>query len=251
MALTFFWRCEGTTFDGTHDYSAGDTTATGVNSGALSTTIKRVGTSSVVAPASFAGGMTFTLANNGIFNGTLAAPSNLVTSFGFSVYWDTSLYTATGTAIGLKFQGTLSNDQIQVQTVTGGTNLALRLSNNTNGAITLTTTGAVVTADAWWGVVCRLNYATNSRKIEIYNAANTLVDSIEDTSTALANYVPIDIKAVAGLVIAQRSASHTQNTYFDNFFIANTYNEPIQSYLDIASYQQYGSAAGITMRWTL
>ena len=239
MALTFFWRCEGTTLDGTDDYTLGDSTASLINSGAIEAAAARVGTNGLTAPASAAGGGGFNLADNGIFPGTLASPSDLVCSFAFSMKWDTAVASASGTSAGFKFQGTAANDYIQVLTTNPGSNLTLGLRNATNGLLSLTTTGSAITADNWFGVVCRLNFATDDRKIEIYNAAGTLVDSAEDTSTDLASYVPADIKTTAGMILGQHSGTHAQATYFDNFIISDAYDAPLQNNLTITSATEY------------
>lgn len=248
MSLTFFWRAEGTTLDGTHDFTLGDTTASMINSGSISATAARIGSNGVLAPATFAGGAGFNLANDGIFPGTLSSPSDLVCAFGFSFYWATSVFASAGSVVGFKFQGTATNDHIQVLSTSGGANLTLRIRNSVNGFVDLTTSGGAITANAWFAVVCRVNFATNSRKIEIYNASGTLVDSAVDTSTSLSSYVPIDIKPTAGLILGQKPASHTNDAYFDNFFIADTYNEPIESNLTITSYTNYST--GTTPSWT-
>ena len=51
MALTFFWRCESTTFSGTDDYSAGDDTPTSTGAPAISSTQAFVGTNSIFVDA--------------------------------------------------------------------------------------------------------------------------------------------------------------------------------------------------------
>lgn len=245
MSATFFWRCEGTTLDGTDDFSLGDTTASLINSGSISATAVRVGTNGLLAPATFAGGAAFNLANSGIFNGTLTAPSDLVTSFAFSFKWVTSIYGTAGSVIGFKFQGTAANDHLQVQSTTGGTDLTLRSRNATNGSADLTTAGGVLVADAWYGCVCRVDYANDKRSIEIYNASGTLVDSASDTSTDLSANVPADIKTTAGLVLGQKPASHGNDAYFDNFMISTVYDAPLQNNLTIASYTSYSESTTV------
>lgn len=239
MSATLIWRCEGTTLDGTDDYTLGDSTASLINSGVIEAAAARVGTNGLTAPASFAGGATFNLANNGIFPGTLASPADLVCSFAFSMKWATAVAATSGASVGLKFQGTVANDYIQVLTTNPGSNLTLGLRNATNGLLSLTTSGGTITADAWFGVVCRLNFATDSRKIEIYDASGVLVDSAVDTATDLASYVPADIKATAGLILGQHPGAHAQATYFDNFLISTDYNAPLQNNLVITSATQY------------
>jgi hypothetical protein len=111
MALTFFWRCEGTTLDGTHDYSAGGTTATGSSSAAINATAARVGTNGVQAPTA---SDYYSLSATGIYGTTGAAAF--------------SLYVAGGTwvadAVPFLLDGTggagSSNDRVRVTTVTGG-----------------------------------------------------------------------------------------------------------------------------------
>jgi hypothetical protein len=239
MALTFFWRCEGATLDGTDDHSAGDTTATLVTGGAISAAAVRIGTNGLLRPASQVGGANFD--SDSIFPGTIAAPSDTVGAMGFSFYNVTAVPAASGDLYGATFVGTTATNKINIQTGSGG-NMRLVIGSATSGSLTLTTTGGAITANNWFGVVARWNIAADDRRIEIYNSSGTLVDSIEDLTTDLAANCPEEIKSVAGWSCGKCVAGNTNDIYFDNFFVGNTYDEPIQNKLTITSYTEYAPA---------
>lgn len=240
MALTFFHRCEAEN-QGTGDYSAGDTTGSLTNGGLITTAAKRVGTYGVEAPTGFAGGLSFT-SPGGMWPSN-TDPANSVGAFGLSFYQPTTLKLATTNVVfGFRCRNALSTKYIQLGYGGNGTNgeknLSLYLVGT--GSVTITTTGNQLTAGAWWGVVCRFDYPGDRLALEIYNASGTLVDSV--TSTAdLSGVVMDDISLVS---FGQHQSGTVESTYFDNVFIGDSYDEPIQNNFTIEAYADYVSSVG-------
>jgi hypothetical protein len=229
MALLFFWRCEGTTLDGTHDYSAGDTTAT-LNSGALiNADAARIGTNGLDIP---------TASDNARFDAaSIIAPA--VGSLALSVRFTTF---ASGRSVAWAF-GTNTLDQILLET-TGtddatGRELRIRYRSTTGGAenVVLATTAADLALATWYGVVIRWDATANLLKLEIYNDDGSLRTEVSSTSA---------ISPPADLVSMWwgESGAGAIDLHLDNLFIADTYEEPLEDFLDITSYTEYGAAGG-------
>lgn len=227
MALTFFWRCEGTTLDGTHDYSAGGTTATGFSSVAINSTAVRVGTNGIQAPSA---SDYYSISATGIYGTTGSAAFSLYVAGG----------TWTADAVPFMMDGTggagSANDRIRVTTVTGG-NLSLQLGRNGWGSQTITTTGGACSVGNWYGVVIRWSATNADYRLEIYNSSGTLIDSVENLS-ADSSLFP-QTANIDTLLVGELWGT-TLNNYIDNVFVANAYDEALQSNLTITSYTGYG-----------
>lgn len=235
MAITFFWRCEGTTLDGTHDYSAGDTTATASNS-TISATAARLGTNGVLSPGAFLSNMQFSPAS---IIANYDNPAALVGSVGFSVYFVTAVQ-GNQLTLGFRASGASTNDAIAVETATSA-EMTLVIRDDTGNVSRITTTAANMAAGTWYGVVARWDIANDKRAIEIYDAAGALIDSNEDLATDLSTYVPDS--NVATVVLAYKVASNANDVYFDTFVISDTYDEVTAAMLDYTSYTQFTSIA--------
>src|SRR5688500_7419965 len=109
MALNFFWRCEGTTLDGTHDFSAGDTTATATNTPAISATAAKIGSNGALFDS---GSDRYAFTPTSIISTTAGA-------VGFWLQFPTA-FPASGGAYVFYSQGTNSNDYIRIETLSGG-----------------------------------------------------------------------------------------------------------------------------------
>ena len=120
MALTFYWRCEGTTLDGTHDYSAGATTMTAIGGGeSISATAAKIGSNGVLntdgADYYYCSPASIVTANEGSFGWWLQWPSALpanTTFAGISV--EQNSYTTTDNVICPRVACQLVHNPLQV-----------------------------------------------------------------------------------------------------------------------------------------
>jgi len=223
--LTFFWRCEGTTLDGTHDYSAGDTTATLDSGTTISSAQPMVGTNSL-ALSGTSDSAIFAINSNDLISpsagaigfwvriGTQSAGAELFSAWNLStpsnnirVFMDAS------DASQLKFQYRSSaGDNNQVGTTIG------------------------LTTGTWYFIVARWHYANSDIRLEIYDDTGTLLQYVEDLSSGFVAGGPAGLDT---LQIGTNTGANIGTTYFDNVFIADTYNAPLQHFSTITSYTQY------------
>lgn len=231
MALKFFWRCEGTTLDGTHDFTAGDNAATLSSTAAINTDAARIGTNGLDIPSSN-DAAEFTISSNDLIStaGGSAAFSFRVTTWGNGAV----IFTAVGTA---------GNDHIRVEL---GTTDELIFRHRVSGTsnLTLTTTAANIATGTWYSVVIRWDPSAEDRRIEVYDDAGSLIQAVEDTTTAFGpqtDLIALRIGETAGVAC---------DVHIDNVFIADTYAEALEDFLHITSYTEYGVAAGGEVSWT-
>jgi hypothetical protein len=131
--------------------------------------------------------------------------------------------------------GTAGGDAIFVA-MTGTDELIM--AHKVNGAynVNVSTTAANLTTGVWYGVVARWDTVANVFRVEVYDALGALIQGVENTAQNLAmqaDTTTIQIGTIdAGAVCS-----------FDNIFIANDYDEPLEDFLTITSYTAYGAAA--------
>jgi len=231
--ITFFWTCESTTFDA-DDYSVGDDTPTVTASASISSTQARAGTNSVKVPL-VGSYYWFTEADD---IGVVAEGS-----IGFSVYGTADLADLQGIWCGL-FDGDTPNTRIRVSMPTADGNVAFDIGENGEGNTQVITTGAPVSAGAWFGIVFRWHESNQDMRLEVYNAAGTLVDSAENLSVGATSWptdTPID-----RLFVGDIGGADNADFYVDNVFASSNYNEPLQDFLGIASISEYGTGVVAT-----
>ncbi len=226
MALKFFWRFEGTTLDGTHDFTGGDSTATTNGSASLSATAARVGTNGGLFPAS--GGHQFR------FDTSTGIVDRLLGAVGFSFRVTTA---PSGVQGILNISGSAGNNYV-FEVVAGEMRVTTNLEGT--GESSLITTAAGITTNLWYGILYRWDHVGNRRTIEVYNASNALIDSIVDNT---AFTVPADLAASDGMRIGNTDGNDAV-CHFDNLFIGDTYAEPIESNFTITSYTGYSGGGG-------
>lgn len=234
MALTFFWRYENSlTLDGTHDYSAGDTTALANSSAAFDSGIAFVGTYAGDYPT-----------NNDYHYFDSASIIDVTTgydfSFGFAFYIEA--WTAGGTLFHLVDSGTASNQAKLVMAGTSGSgNLQLLVERAGSASDSITLTGNNIALDTWYFAIARVDHNNTTLRIELYSAAGSLLDSVEDLAVT-AGAFPLVIDTMrTGLIVAAGA-----NAHMDNLFVADAYAEPIEDNHDITSYTEYGGAPADT-----
>lgn len=220
MALTFFWRCETETLDGTHDYSAGDTTAAPTSLVELSASAARVGSLGINTPSSED---YYTFDSASIFS----------TSQGALGFWFNA-QTWLDAAHLVWFYGTSPNDNLRIETA--NTNEILgRINRNGIGTKLIVTTDADLSTGTWYFIIARWHTANNDFRIEIYNNDLSLRTSIEDLTTSQSGWTDI---TTFGVGTTNAGNLH----YIDNIFIADSYSEPIENFMTITSYTAYGSS---------
>jgi hypothetical protein len=238
MALRFFWRCESTTLDGTDDYSASDTTATANGAVSLDAGASRVGTNGILVGG---GGQHYRFDNTTIGN-------DLTTEGSMAFSYRVTANPAGLADFGVILRGAGSNDYFKTRIVnsyTGdaGTVRFVTRSSDTGGAeVSLNpSSGANALADAtWYGVVVRWDQVNSLRRLEVYDSAGALIEAVENTSAFVA---PISFTSSTGIRIGEDSG-FAVTAHIDNVFIADAYDEPLEDYLDITSYTEYGGGGG-------
>ena len=234
MALKFFCRCEGSTLDGTHDYSAGDTTWA-LSNASFTNTAPKVGTNSLAITAN-SGNAQLDISSQDLIAGAQGA-----VGFWFRVgTWQNggSLFNASNSSA--------PNDNIRVY-MTGTDELVFGYRQNGGSNFLVTTDGANIALDTWYFVVGRWHFANDIQSIEIYTAdtgAAVYTNNVPNApfdGTAVTSYDNLTIGNIG---------SNISQAYFDNIFIADTYDEAIEDYRVITSYTEYGvsgSVAGSVM----
>lgn len=225
MALTFFWRCEGTTLDGTHDYSAGDTTATATGAVTIDAAGAKLGSNGIV---------TVNATDYYTFDSASIADIDQG-AIGFWIQWKTAK-PAAGLVTGFSIRDAATGFQA-LQLQTSGTDELRFQIRNSGGTLNLITGAANLAIDTWYFVICRWHLSSDKRAIEVYNSAGALVDSNEDLATDLSTYVP---SAVDSIQLGNRS-SDTNPMWMDSVMIGSTYAEPLEDYLAYTSYTQTNS----------
>lgn len=231
MALKFFWRCEGTTLDGTHDFTAGDNTATLNSAAVINTDAVRVGTNGLDCPTSNDHAK-FVVSSGDIIHSTTGsfALSFRITTFTAGAW----LFTALNTGASTNF---IQFDMVGTDDATGR-ELRFQIRQAGNPAHSITTTGADLAEGTWYAAVCRYDQTANDIGIEVYNSDGSLRTSIYDTTTSF--LVPTGINE---LRIGEGGGTAVDE-HIDNVFCADAYAEPLEDFLDITSYTAYGASGG-------
>lgn len=238
MALTFFWRCEDTTLDGTNDFTASDNTATANSTPSISATAAKVGSNGILIDSSS--------------DGYRFAPTSLIDRLVGSVamwFQFPVTFVASGQTFFLSRGNASANDFIAIGGGTGGDEVRLSISNASTTVVNLETSGASLAAGNWYFVTASWDQPNNDRKIAVYNSSGTLIAQNEDTSTAYD--APAALDAGDGLRFGDASGwGATRNGWFDNIFVGSAYTDAATflSNRDITSYTEYaaGSSATVT-----
>lgn len=236
--IKFFWRCEGTTLDATHDKTAGDSTATMNSLAAIAAGAAKIGSNGLDVPSSN------DHAKFAVSSGDLISSS--LGSFGF---WfriatfgaDASLFKAINTAA--------STNRIMIVMI--GTNTAngreLRFNINLAGGINvnLDTTAADLDLNTWYFVVARYDEPNSDRRLEVYNEDGSLRTSVENLTT---NF---DVPSGINEIDIGEAEANACSVDLDNIFIADVYGEALQDKMNITSFTEYDGAAPSTPAFRL
>ena len=233
MALTFFWRCESTTLDATHDFTAGDNVATASGGVSISASAAKTGSNGIATTDNLD---FYLLDAAGIANIDQGA-------MGCWVQWKTAVPGAGNHGIRL-YDAANPTDQITLQSKASQEfGCQIEKTGGTSPALTTTAVNAVI--NTWYFVLMRWHLSADKRRLEVYNSAGSLIEAVEDLATDLSTATP----TVLDTIRIGNASSALNPEWYDLVFISNDYNEPIQNNLAITSYTAYvGAATGVTSR---
>jgi hypothetical protein len=221
MALTFFWRAAGETLDGTDDYSAGDTTATVAGTAAI-------GSNGIEAVDA---------ADYYYLNPTSIA-ATAEGAAAFSIQFPSAV-PASGYDFGIRFRDSGGTNYMGSRTAGSSTGFAFR-SAKAGATNTTTTSGVTISIATWYSVVLRWDFVGDLMRIEVYDASGNLLGTPgEDTASDTSDYEPTGPYSSSGFQIGNISSQNIA-CYLRNIFVADDYAEPLEDFLNITSYTQYG-----------
>lgn len=236
MAITFFWRCEGTTFDGTHDYSAGDSTPTSLGSPSIASAAAKVGSNGISGPVSATSHYAFAAA--GILG--------MVGSVGWWFH-NVAAIPASPSVFGFQVVGTDTTDLISV--LVSGT-YEIQFRNAKAGTTSnLVSTAANLAADTWYGVIIRWDFTTpssSSKKLEVYDSAGSLISGLpsELTGANLTTSVPADLVSIQ---CGRHSSGSAVVQYADNFVIGSAYADVTPTMLGYSTYVDFSPVLAVML----
>lgn len=230
MALTFFWRCEGTTLSGTDDYveSGGDTTPTAGGSPSIAAGGAFVGTNGIIA----------TVGTNYRFDTTTAVFDRTVGSFGM-LFRANTWYNG---ARVIMIRGSAAANQYSIE-LTGAGEIVAKVGDPDGATVDAATTTASLATDTDYGVIMRWDQPNSLLRIEVYSdplGTPTLIQGVTNSSGFTA---PADLVAGDRFRIGENSGGGGSFD-IDNIFVSKVYAEPIEDNFGITSYTEYGSVGG-------
>jgi hypothetical protein len=227
-AVSFFWRAEGTTLSATDDLPAGDTSVTLNGTAAVNGTAALVGSNGVQLSAASD-------------NARLDSNTTLIDPLVGSVAFWVRIQTWTNGASVFYVRG--SNFAYNIELYMTGTD-ELRLHINEDGAgSTLDTTAANLVTGTTYFVTFSWDQPNSDRRIRVYDSSGSLIQQVEDTSTAFT--APVDLATSDGLRIGE-ARGFSGAAYMDNIFIGKAYTDA-DTFLtnrSITSYTSYGGGGG-------
>lgn len=216
MAVTFFWRCEGTTLSSTDDLPGADTSAAAVGSPAINATAALVGSNGIQIDDVFE---YYTLnSEDAILNAAAGA-------VGF--WFRAQSFTDDSDLFQFLFNSASNQDWVGVSMETTTNNhLKFQLRTTGVGIVTLDST-QVISVDTTYFVIVKWDQSASDRRIEIYNSSGTLLQADEDLTTGWTT--PTESYPVTdGMQFGGPSA--VANVYLDNFFIGTAYADGTEIY---------------------
>lgn len=232
MAITFFWRCEGTTLSGTDDLPGADTSAAATGSPEISATAALVGSNGILINA-----------NNEYYslNSEDAVLNSAAGAIGF--WFRSQSFAADSDVIRLRFNSGDSSDWVGVVTSTTTNNHLVFLFRTSGVGYTVLDSTYAISNDTTYFVIVKWDNAANDRRIEIYNSSGTLLQADEDLATSWT--APAEAYPVTdGMAFGGPSSSI--NFYLDNIFIGTAWadGDAFLTNRSITSYTAYGAGGG-------
>lgn len=254
MALTFFWRCESA--DVTESVAAGldyvrgtEFTPFAANSVSLSTSAARVGRQGILHPAGTAAVYQWSTAGWEpiLPNASTSDPSTSFGSAAFSVYF-VGVNNVFRNNFGVRFIGSVSaNNNISGSIGTSPSSMrpGFGVQDSVNGRYDIYLNTNLV-AGTWYGIVYRWDFPNLKLKIELYDSNGQLIEENESLSTDFSVNIPSELGSLFGCGVG--GSTTTSDVYFDNFFVADTYDEPLQRFFTIDNYNDYINNIGFQDR---
>lgn len=237
MALTLYWRQENSlSLDGTHDYSAGATTATTNASPTFDGTTYKIGSYSGSYPS--AGAQHRFSPTSIISSGGPAGSSAGAVAFWFR----TTSGRNTDRELFFYARGSASSNDCVALRCGGSNTMYLYHRNATNGAATLAH-ASTLSNDTWYFVGMAWDSTATSRKLALWDSAGSLIGStVEDTSTDFTTYLPANL--TSRIQFGDNTGSGPFG-YTDNIFIGDAYADLDTFYTkrDITSYTEYAGGS--------
>ena len=230
MALTLFHRGENSTgFDATHDFrhASGASALVPISGAAFDSGIARIGTYAFDYPT-----------NNDYHQ--IASANFWDNGAGYENVMAGSFYVDTWTSGNIMmdmFDSATPNHHFRLSQdgTSGAGNLALNIRVSGIGQTTITLTGNNIALAGWYSVICRVDRANTTIRVELYNNSDVLIDSAQDLAVN-STFFPTTIDTF------QFGNAGTGDMHMDNIFVADTYAEAIEDNLSITSYTNYGAA---------
>jgi len=236
MALTLYWRCEGTTLDATHDFSAADTTAATNNSPSLDAAAAKLGSTGILI--------------NGVSERYDFAPTSIISpATGTVAFWFRFMNSMVNLETFFLARGSASsNDSITIGIGAGNDEVFLGIRRNGGTNVTLTTSAANMTTNTWYFIVASWDQPNSDRRIAVYDSSGTLLSENIDTTTAYDQ--PTALDASNGIRFGDSSGwGATKVCHFDNIFIGSAYadGDTFFSNRDITSYTSYSTGGNTNL----
>lgn len=234
MALTFFWRCESSTLDGTHDYSAGDTTGADTASPTY-TTPAFAGTNSLNAD-NFLSFVEF--ASSSIYS---AGEGCCALAF-YMPTWGGATFAA--------FQDDATpNNHLRISTsgASGSGGISVEVEEQLESTDTVSTGDIGLASATWYFIIVSWDEAATTIRIQTYNSSGVEIDTTTDTAVTAAAWPPSGDEFMFG-----DTAGDNNDLNIDNVFIGSAYTDSSDflSNYNITSYTNYstGGSSGIGSR---
>lgn len=228
MALTFYWRCEGTTLTA-DDYSAGDTTATASGAPAINATAALVGSNGIQIDAAAEGYDFDTASIIGTGEGSIGFKMRIQT-------W--------ADAAGFFYVRGASYTDSMLVGMTSTDELFFRINEDTD-PISISTTAANLSTGTTYFVTASWLDGTGFR-LRVYNdGTGTLIEEVTGGDFV----APADFDNPFRW--GEATGVGTPAYYLDNVFIGSAYGDA-DAFLtnrNITSYSQYGVGGGPTVTW--
>lgn len=212
-AVTFFWRCEGTTLDATHDFTAGtDSSGTAFNTPAIDAAAALVGSNGILINT-----------NNESyrFNAEEAVTVPAEGSMLFWVRWQT--WSAGETIFVVRGTTGTNNIVIYMSGSSGAGNLQLVINDGGGSQTTLSLDDGDIALNTTYIVSIQWHAANDDRRIALYDATGALLDEVEDLATAVT--APGELAFAGGMRFGQGGGLGSPAFYMDNFFIGSAYTD--------------------------
>lgn len=233
MALDkFYWRCEGTTLDGTHDFTAGDSTAVLNSTAAINADGALVGTNGLDCPSS-----------NDYAQFVVSAGDIIGSSEGSLAFKFRIVAHAPAQTLFRAYNSASINSHIKVASIgtddATGREIEFRIRRTGGANVAISTTAADLALNTEYAALARWHETNGDMRLEIYNADGSLRTSVENLASGFQSPTSIDT-----LLFGVSEGVGSPDYHLDNLMISSTYGEPLEDNLDIDSYTNYGGGGG-------